>query len=127
MTTSVLTTQRGYLTEYDLQVIRDFAIEAPWEWRMALEALVEDAAEHLEELDEHEKLMKDHDALQDSISSHVEYLKTRLEKLTSEMAAASSVGQMRAAFATFKGDVNDSISALKSEDAQSDPPSPGKG
>jgi rRNA maturation endonuclease Nob1 len=42
MTTSVLMTHtRGYLSEADLQVVKDYAIEAPWEWRIALEKLVE--------------------------------------------------------------------------------------
>ena len=44
MTTSLLMTNtREPLCANDLQVIRDFALESPWEWRVALESLVETA------------------------------------------------------------------------------------
>jgi len=48
MTTSVLTYQSGELNGFDAQVLRDFALEAPWNWKNALEQLV-DAAEKVED------------------------------------------------------------------------------
>ncbi len=40
MTTSVLSYQYGELNDYDLQVLRDFALEAPWNWRQMFNALL---------------------------------------------------------------------------------------
>lgn len=40
MTTSVLLNQMGELNEYDLQVLRDYALEAPKPWRNALNELI---------------------------------------------------------------------------------------
>jgi hypothetical protein len=48
MTTSVLTYQSGELNGFDAQVLRDFALEAPWNWKNALEQLV-DVAEKVED------------------------------------------------------------------------------
>jgi hypothetical protein len=125
VTTSVLTTfTRDGLNDHDLQVIRDYALEAPWEWRMALEALVEDGEQYLDEVREHEKLVKEYDTLQDSVKSHIEYLTKCLATFTTELAAADTTGKMRAAFAVFKEDVNDTLMALQPEpkEARSAPP-----
>lgn len=43
MTSSTLLTHGKYLNDHDLQVLRDYALEAPFEWRMALEQLIEAA------------------------------------------------------------------------------------
>ena len=43
MTTSRLSTHAHELTESDLQTLFEFALEAPWEWRKALLALIETA------------------------------------------------------------------------------------
>lgn len=51
MTTSILVQHTDELNGYDLQVIRDFALEAPWEWRRALSAMA-DAYESFDELKE---------------------------------------------------------------------------
>ena len=49
MTTSLLMTNtREPLCANDLQVIRDFALESPWNWRVALERLVEMAEDEAE-------------------------------------------------------------------------------
>lgn len=45
MTTSRLSTHAFELTSNDLQALRDYALEAPFEWRKALLALVEHAEE----------------------------------------------------------------------------------
>ena len=57
MTTSVLSHCSGDLSGHDIQVLKDHAIEAPWEWRKALEALIEasqEADERVDKLDEAE-------------------------------------------------------------------------
>ncbi len=57
MTTSVLSARADNLSRYDLQVGRDFAIKAPWEWQKFLNAaidVVEDAS--IAESVEHKKL-----------------------------------------------------------------------
>ncbi len=41
MTTAVLSHRCDNLSPFDLQVLKDFALEAPWEWRKAFEALIE--------------------------------------------------------------------------------------
>lgn len=45
MTTSLLNTHGRYLNDHDLQVLRDYALEAPFVWRMALEQLIQYAEE----------------------------------------------------------------------------------
>lgn len=40
MTTSMLLNQVGELNDYDLQVLRDYAIEAPTPWRNVFERLI---------------------------------------------------------------------------------------
>ncbi len=53
MTTSVLSAGAGELSKYDLQVVKDYALNAPWEWRKVLTALIE----HVEDSDlRYEKL-----------------------------------------------------------------------
>ncbi len=42
MTSSILVPHAGKRNGYDLQVLKDFALSAPWEWRKALEALIEE-------------------------------------------------------------------------------------
>jgi hypothetical protein len=41
--------QGGELNGYDLQVLRDYALEAPWEWRKTLERLIAAADEEARE------------------------------------------------------------------------------
>jgi hypothetical protein len=41
--------QGGPLNDFDLQVLRDYALEAPWEWRVTLERLIEAADEEARE------------------------------------------------------------------------------
>jgi hypothetical protein len=42
MTTSMLNTHvRDSLCEHDIQVLRDYALEAPWEWRVLFEELAD--------------------------------------------------------------------------------------
>lgn len=51
MTTSILMNQGGPLNDHDLQVLRDYAIEAPWEWRKVFERLIAAADEEAREQD----------------------------------------------------------------------------
>lgn len=41
MTTALLSHRADNLSPFDLQVLKDFALEAPWEWRKAFDALIE--------------------------------------------------------------------------------------
>jgi hypothetical protein len=47
VTTSKLLSNTPEINEHDLQVVKDYALEAPWEWRMVLEAMVSIAEKHL--------------------------------------------------------------------------------
>lgn len=59
MTTSVLTTHiPGSLLEKDLQVLRDYALDAPYEWRMAFDELIEMAEHWFSTADELERIEK---------------------------------------------------------------------
>lgn len=49
MTTSLLMYQGGEFSDFDLQVLRDYALEAPWEWRKAFERLIAAANEEARE------------------------------------------------------------------------------
>lgn len=51
MTTSILSPLSNELRGIDLQTLRDFALEAPYEWRKAFESLIE-AAENDRDVDE---------------------------------------------------------------------------
>ncbi len=41
MTTSFISQCAGDLRDNDLQALKDYALEAPWEWRKLFEALIE--------------------------------------------------------------------------------------
>jgi predicted component of type VI protein secretion system len=79
MTTSKLLSHVGGLNGHDLTVLRDFALEAPWEWRRALDELL-DAKETVSEVD--------------ALKEELEAAKEELEELRStmkEQAAALEV------------------------------------
>ncbi len=71
MTTSQLSPCSSELTGSDLQALRDFALEAPYEWRVALEALVETAEfaqeDEDEQNDERYQLQTLREACQDAV------------------------------------------------------------
>ncbi len=52
MTTSILSHLSQNLSGHDLQVLSDFALEAPYEWRKLLQALLEDIRGNTTELEE---------------------------------------------------------------------------
>lgn len=41
MTTTIVSPCSGNLNDHDLQALRDYALEAPWEWRKLFDAIVE--------------------------------------------------------------------------------------
>ncbi len=57
-TTSILSHLAGELSGQDLQTISDFALDAPWEWRQALESLI-DAARRADDLEDAEAEVED--------------------------------------------------------------------
>lgn len=57
MTTSVLLTQSGELSDYDMQVLRDYAVEAPQPWRNALGQLIAAQERDWTERDFHQKYL----------------------------------------------------------------------
>lgn len=57
-TTTLLTHTLGPLNEHDFQALRDFALEAPWEWRTAFEQLLE-LAKHGQESEAIEETITD--------------------------------------------------------------------
>src|SRR6266571_5024209 len=86
MTTSILNTHtRGCLTDFDLQVLRDYALEAPWEWRMVLEQLIEDA-KTAERVEESEDTVIE---LRDALKDHSDELEKRVVAFEVAVAEAS--------------------------------------
>lgn len=110
MTTSVLVAQAGELLPYDIQVLKDYALDAPWEWRKAFEALIERAEEA--------------DTLEAEFEKDVEQLKN----VTS--AAEDLIKEFRSELTTHKGklpegleeSLTESLDAL--EKALEPPPAP---
>lgn len=89
MTTSILQTfTRDGIGDQDLYVIRDFALEAPWEWRLALEQLVEIAfkSDRLEtEIEkartDAQEIRKEFDELQTAVKLATQKMLRLVEKL----------------------------------------------
>lgn len=96
MTTSRLSPCIAELTGQDFQALRDFAIEAPWEWRQALQALCAAAEEQ----------------------SDVEVVQTELDD--THAAVRDAVKEIKAAFERREGAdepiwVADCLKTLKAE------------
>ncbi len=82
MTTSVLNTHvRDSLCEHDLAVIRDFALEAPWEWRIALEELVDIATANDKVENERDAALKRAEEAQDSYAELQKSVKAATDKV----------------------------------------------
>jgi chromatin segregation and condensation protein Rec8/ScpA/Scc1 (kleisin family) len=79
-TTSVLMTHGRYFNNHDLQVLRDYALEAPWEWRMLFEQLA-DAAEDAEDVEDAEELQAKVEAYEAQLKS----AKERLDEIHAEL------------------------------------------
>lgn len=108
MTTAVLmTATRSDLTRYDLDVIRDFAREAPWEWRIALEALVEIAEKYDDQRDYADEL----DDMTVMVTTGVEKLEGHLIGLR-ELARKLPAAQLKAAMPFLDG-IEEVIADLK--------------
>jgi hypothetical protein len=83
VTTSVLMSHVGYLNDHDLQVLRDFALEAPDPWRNALNNLISAA----DELYREQELKEEVDELAGAL------LRARLDvlKCAAELARAKTL------------------------------------
>jgi esterase/lipase len=88
MTTSVLMSHTRGLTDFDLQVVRDYALEAPWAWRLALEELVECAEQSDKVEDEaqearakEQETQEAHKELQAAVKAAMKQMLQHVEKL----------------------------------------------
>lgn len=89
VTTSVLQTYtRDGIGDHDLQVIRDFALEAPYEWRLALEQLCELAVQsdtlkkETDKARESDKITREvHEELQTAVKGATKKMLQFVEKL----------------------------------------------
>jgi len=90
VTTTILSNHASELRGVDLQALRDFALEAPWEWRKVLEALT-DLAEAADGLDAEDlaELSAENDRLNKE-------LKEKLEKLE-ELEDSGAFSRLKAA------------------------------
>ncbi len=77
MTTSKLNTFTREFSDFDLQVLKDFALEAPYEWRLMFDQLIE-CADDSRKID---KVQEELDALKDSANKARMRLQTACEEL----------------------------------------------
>lgn len=104
MTTSVLSHLAGDLHGNDLQTLRDFALDAPWEWQRALNALIDQAEGAETDSGEHEEAL-------DDAAENLEKVEGQLKELRS--AAEGTVEELRnemQEFFTTKMDADDRTS-----------------
>ena len=81
MTASILSHCSGELTRFDIQVLKDYALEAPWEWRKLFESLIELAeAVGGREIDEVSAWAEKVEDLEEKVEAHREE-KESLERL----------------------------------------------
>ncbi len=98
MTTSVLSARADNLSGHDLQVLRDYALNAPWEWRKALDALVEVAASaSFAESVDHKKLKDKVAVMQKSADKSIR----RIQKLRKHLPKKEAV-ELNAALADLE-------------------------
>lgn len=106
MTTSILMTHTQSLNGFDLQVLRDYAVEAPWEWRIAFEQLLElatagqEAESHLNDIDD----LKD-DANEARV--HVKHCNASVQRFVEEIETLARANQLT------KGDVDTLCSDIR--------------
>lgn len=99
MTTAVLlTSTRSDLTQFDLDTIREFAREAPWEWKIALEELVDIAEKYDDQRDYSDEL----DNLTVAVTTGVEKLEGHLIGLR-EIVRKMSAAHLKAAMPFLDG------------------------
>lgn len=106
MTTSILSPFAGDLTGYDLQVIKDFAIEAPWEWQRALRGLIE----RIEELENEVSGAEDQAT---SSETELRSLKTAVEEAIKRVRTDFS--NTKLSYFELKANVYDALDALESK------------
>ncbi len=83
MTTSILSVHAGSLTGFDIQVLKDFALSAPYEWRRVFESLIAlaEATEGLEL-----KEIQDVVAQKEQLAEKVKILEESVESSDAKLA-----------------------------------------
>lgn len=113
MTFPLTTHTRGYLSDHDLDVLRDYALEAPWEWRMALEELVDAAKQHYDSADLLERI----DELQDSSTRSIETVRVALESFHKKFQAGKmKVGDIDEMTAGIRASLTGLENVIKGEE-----------
>lgn len=79
MTTSLLLCQTRYVNGYDLQVLRDYALEAPWNWRVLFETLLEEV--------EHARRQEDYEERTEELEALVNETRKKLDSISAELHA----------------------------------------
>jgi predicted RNase H-like nuclease (RuvC/YqgF family) len=105
VTTTILSNYASELRGIDLQALRDFALEAPWEWRKVLEALT-DLAESVGGLDGED--LAELGAENERLAKEAEELREKVEELEDKggfsrlkAAAVLALDEIRAAALTL--------------------------
>lgn len=81
MTISQLSPLSAELLPQDLDTLRDYALEAPWEWQQALFALIEAYEEHDEVATELEKAEEALEDLRDAAKDAIKEIRTEIDDL----------------------------------------------
>lgn len=110
MTTSVLSTHAHELTGHDIQCLRDFALEAPWEWKQLLTACADlvDASGNMD-ADGIRDMVAENERLDEEVTN----LKAAAEKKEEEEGGKwSTLEALQDAGETFIEQVEQAISGL---------------
>lgn len=81
MTISQLSPLSAELLPQDLATLRDYALEAPWEWQQALFALIEAYEEHDEVVEDLEQAEDDLKDLRSAAEDAIKEIRTEIEDL----------------------------------------------
>jgi len=105
MTTSILSHLSAELHPNDLQTLKDFALDAPWEWQQALRALVEIA----EQAQDHEDAK---DEAEGELANLREKAKDVIKEIKAEMETFYTTGFAAQDRIDFASAVNKSLDTL---------------
>lgn len=109
MTTSVLLTSTPHtLNDNDLQTLRDYALEAPWEWRMAFEQLLE-LAELGFEVEDHIAQIENYEEAFDDAKKTIEQATTDVRRFVEQIEDKAHSNRLT------KGDVDDLCSSIREQ------------
>ncbi len=113
MTTSLLSVCSGELSDVDLQVLKDYALSptTPWEWRKALEALVERAKSDMDAEELQHEL--------DDVCSNVREARDDVEEVINRLSEPGFVldtGELTKAAAEITKVMTELVASLPGED-----------